>query len=555
MKISKHFVTVGTRRVHYLRAGQGPALAMLHASPCSSKVMRPLMAIFGRRFTCLAFDTPGFGLSDPLPIAQPTVEDFADALAETLSALGIAQAASYGRHTGASIAVEFAARHPDRCAMALADGFAVFPRAYTDEELAAYLEPIVPQWDGGHLLRLWFRYRDQHVFWPWNKHQDANRSDTDVPDLDFLHRGVVEMLQAGDGYRVGYAAPFRHRALGVVPDLKVPVCFGNRPGDSMYLTRHLYPSGVWMAEVPREFEPASAHELSLLERHPATAPVPAPVPCQSLPDRLTETYVDFDGAQLAVRRAGEGLPGTPVLLLHHAPGSSRLYDQAMLAMGQQRPVVALDLPGHGESDPLPGNPQDHVSWMWAVRHVLDHLGIAQVHLWGHQGGAALACALAVHHPDCVRSVVLDAPLWVDEAQRERMLTHGIPDVLPSPEGAHWLRAWHHLRDAELWWSWFDRRLSQKKPQPSQIEPGHLNARVLEAMKQPESHAGAWRANWLYDWAGELPRVQAPRLCLSSERDTYAHLSLNPPAGLVAATACPADQHTDRLCQWWRSHDA
>ena len=79
------------------------------------------------------------------------------------------------------------------------NGFAVFAKAYSPSELEAYLEPIIPQWDAAHILRLWFRYRDQHVFWPWNKQFDANRSDTDVPDLDFLHRGVVELLQAGDG--------------------------------------------------------------------------------------------------------------------------------------------------------------------------------------------------------------------------------------------------------------------------------------------------------------------------------------------------------------------
>ena len=98
MKITRHFVTVGNRRVHYLRAGNGPAVAMLHACPVSAKVMRPLMKIFARRFTCLAFDMPGFGQSDKLPIAQPSVEDFADALADTLTALGIQKAASYGRH-------------------------------------------------------------------------------------------------------------------------------------------------------------------------------------------------------------------------------------------------------------------------------------------------------------------------------------------------------------------------------------------------------------------------------------------------------------------------
>jgi pimeloyl-ACP methyl ester carboxylesterase len=216
MKITKHFVTVGKRRVHYLRAGSGPAPAMLHASPCSAKVMRHLLPVFGERFTWFAFDTPGFGLSDKLAIPKPRIEDFADALAQTLVALGVEQVATYGRHTGASIAVEFAARHPQRCAMAFADGYAVFAKPYTHEQLERYLEPITPAWDGAHLLRLWFRYRDQHVFWPWNVQNAETRSDADVPNLDFLHRGVVELLEAGDDYRVGYAAPFRHRGLEVL---------------------------------------------------------------------------------------------------------------------------------------------------------------------------------------------------------------------------------------------------------------------------------------------------------------------------------------------------
>jgi pimeloyl-ACP methyl ester carboxylesterase len=553
MKITKHFVTVGQRRVHYLRAGHGPAVALLHASPCSSKVMRPLMEIFGQQFTCFALDTPGFGLSDPLPIDSPSVEDFADALADTLSALGIEKVATYGRHTGASIAVEFAARHPQRCSMALADGFAVFAKAYSPAELEAYLEPIVPQWDAGHLLRLWFRYRDQHVFWPWNKQSDAQRSDTDVPDLAFLHRGVVELLQAGDGYRVGYAAPFRHRALGVVPDLKVPVCFGNRPGDSMYLTRHLYPAGVWMSDVPREFEAASAHELGLLAQHPAPSHVPDAPACQALPHRLTEAYVDFEGAQLAVRSMGALSDDTPVLLLHHSPGSSRVYETEMLALGPHLPVLALDLPGHGESDALPDNPQDHGTWVRAVCQVLDHLGVAKVHLWGHQGGAALACALAVQCPQRVATVSLDAPLWVDAAMRDTMLEHGIPDVHPSWEGVHWLRAWHHTRDAELWWPWFDRRMAQRKRQPSQIDPVRLNLSVLEAMKQPDSYAAAWRANWSFDWVAQLPRVKAPLQCITADNDTYAHLGLNPPAPFKPAQAVPKAHHLDALRQWWQTH--
>ena len=50
MNVTKHFVTVGNRRVHYHRAGEGPAVALLHASPCSAKVLRQPLEAFAMRF-------------------------------------------------------------------------------------------------------------------------------------------------------------------------------------------------------------------------------------------------------------------------------------------------------------------------------------------------------------------------------------------------------------------------------------------------------------------------------------------------------------------------
>lgn len=514
MRITKHFVTVGRRRVHYLRAGSGPTLALLHASPCSAKVLRPLMPIFGEKFTCLAFDTPGFGLSDKLDLAAPSVEDFADALAETLDALGVKRVATYGRHTGASIAVEFAARHPERCAMALADGFAVFPRRYTDEELDRYLEPIVPVWDGGHLIRLWFRYRDQHVFWPWNNQTAAARSDADVPSADFLHRGVVELLEAGNDYRIGYAAPFRHRALDVIPDLRVPVCFGNRPGDSMYLTRGLYPSSAWQEEIPREFEAATHAERELLTRNVGDVPPPAPR-CAPLPGRTTTDYVD----QMLVRSSGD-LRETPLLILHHAPGSSALYDDLVKAMS---PAFAVDLPGHGESDPLPGNRQTVSAWTGAVEQVLQSLGIREMRIYGHSTGAAVGLELAHRLGRRVRGVVLDAPGFLGDEERASLPAIYAPPVEPTSDGTHWLRAWHHLRDSELWWPWFERtHLNVRRTEP-RIDPQSLTVRVREAMKQPESYEAAWRAGLSYDWRERLSSLQVPVLKIAAPQDVFAHL--------------------------------
>lgn len=524
MKITKHFVTVGSRRVHYLRAGHGPAVALLHSSPCSAKVLRPIMEVFGERFTALAFDTPGFGMSDKLAIAAPSVEDFADAQAETLAVLGVDHVATYGRHTGASIAVEFAARHPERCAMALADGFAIFARAYTDAELDAYLEPIVPTWDGAHLLHLWFRYRDQHAFWPWNNQTAAGRSDADIPDLDFLQRGVIELLEAGDDYRIGYAAPFRHRALGVIPDLKVPVCFGTRPGDSMHKTRSLVPTTAWSEVLPREVDAATLAERALLERHPARGTPPPAPRCAAMPGRITTDFVEIDGAQVLVRSVGDIGSGTaPLLLLHHAPGSSMLYDALLAEIGKSRPVLAFDLPGHAESEALPGNPQTIAAWVATATKVLAHLGIDHLFVYGHNGGAAVAVELARSLGDRVKGITLDAPLFISDSDRARLPTDYAPAVEPTWEGAHWLRAWHHVRDSELWWPWFERTRRNVRPGPSNIDPAHLTLRVREAMKQPASYQPAWRANVGYAWREALAAVTCPVLLLAAPEDTFAHL--------------------------------
>jgi pimeloyl-ACP methyl ester carboxylesterase len=544
MYITRHFVTVGTRRVHYLRAGSGPAVALLHASPCSAKVMRPIMQVFGEKFTCLTFDTPGFGLSDKLPIAQPSIEDFADALAETLDALGVEHVATYGRHTGASIAVEFAARHPERCAMALADGYAVFAQRYTDEQLDRYLEPLKPAWDGAHLLRLWFRYRDQHVFWPWNNQTAAARSDADVPDLEFLHRGVVELLEAGDDYRIGYAAPFRHRALDVLPDLKVPVCFGNRPGDSMYLTRSLYPPSAWTEVMPREFAAAARAECAILARHPARGTPPRPPRCTSLPGRSTTDYVDIGGTQVLVRSVGrfDG-SAVPLLVLHHAPGSSALYDSLLL---ETSPALALDLPGHGESDPLPGNPQDVPTWTATVERLMNQLHIEALRVYGHNGGAAVAVELAHRLGRRVRGIALDAPCFLNDEDRARLPSRYAPPVTPVWEGSHWLRAWHHLRDSELWWPWFERTHRAARTAEPRIDPQALTLRVRESMKQPASYQAAWEASVGYAWRERLAALGVPVLVMAAQQDVFAHLM---PGTVVEDTAA---SRARALQNWWKA---
>jgi pimeloyl-ACP methyl ester carboxylesterase len=82
----------------------------------------------------LAVDLPGHGRSGGAPLA--TVEAMADWIVGVLDAAGVQQAALVGHSMGSLVAVECAARHPDRIAKIALVGTA-FPMKVSDELLNA----------------------------------------------------------------------------------------------------------------------------------------------------------------------------------------------------------------------------------------------------------------------------------------------------------------------------------------------------------------------------------------------------------------------------------
>ena len=48
-------------KLHYLTAGRGPALILLHGYAETSRMWRPIIPILAKRFTVIAPDLPGIG--------------------------------------------------------------------------------------------------------------------------------------------------------------------------------------------------------------------------------------------------------------------------------------------------------------------------------------------------------------------------------------------------------------------------------------------------------------------------------------------------------------
>jgi pyruvate dehydrogenase E2 component (dihydrolipoamide acetyltransferase) len=116
---------------------------------------------------------------------------------------------------------------------------------------------------------------------------------------------------------------------------------------------------------------------------------------------------EVDGLRVRYARRGPE-QGTPVLFLHGFGGDLGNWLFNLDAVAEAAPVIALDLPGHGQSTPrLPGTRLADLAGF--VAHFLDALGVAKAHLVGHSMGGAIAARLALDAPARVASLTLVNP--------------------------------------------------------------------------------------------------------------------------------------------------
>lgn len=221
------------RLLHCRAAGSGGVpLLLIHASPGSAAALVPLLRALATDRLVLAFDTPGNGASEPLPLDAPAIGDYADALAAALEALGIEQVDVWGSHTGADIGLELALRYPRRVRALAMDGVALFDVAFREAIVPRYLLPLEPEQHGLHLLRAWHMSRDMVLYWPWCEHTAAAVRPT-ASSPAALHELALDLMQSGATYARAYRAAFFYPLEERLPLAKLPVLFTDTAGDPL----------------------------------------------------------------------------------------------------------------------------------------------------------------------------------------------------------------------------------------------------------------------------------------------------------------------------------
>ena len=125
-------------------------------------------------------------------------------------------------------------------------------------------------------------------------------------------------------------------------------------------------------------------------------------------------FLEVHGVKIHYVREGSG---EPVVLIHGLYSSARMNWEApgiFALLAKDHDVIALDLPGHGESD----KPNDAAAYgdqmVEDVALLMDHLHVAKAHIVGYSLGGLIALKFIVEHPDRVLSGTLGGMGWMKE---------------------------------------------------------------------------------------------------------------------------------------------
>ena len=238
------------------------------------------------------------------------------------------------------------------------------------------------------------------------------------------------------------------------------------------------------------------------------------------PPAITKAYAQTAHGQVHYAETGDG---APLLLMGETPRGWRTFERLILLLARNRRVIALDLPGLGDSHPLP-EPMSVAAVAACVADFIVALGLPRADVFGMHTGNKIAAALAADRPERIDRLVLAGQthsLTPEKDDRNAGLdgfAAAYAEADDSADGA--LRAWLRTKLA-IDAAWWPEALLAGEAAPRAIE---LAAeKVIDLLRGRRSAAGIYRAVFDFDLAAVVACIPARTLVLEFTTPEEAHL--------------------------------
>ncbi|CDZ93302.1 alpha/beta fold hydrolase [Pseudomonas saudiphocaensis] len=224
MTVRKTYVDVADGQIHlrYVAGQQRIPTIFLHQTASSSAMYQAVMEQLTDLAPLYALDTPGFGGSYHPP-RTPTTDYYVAALLQAIDALGIDQFNLFGHHTGAALACQMAAQHPQRVRRLAMIG----PVQLTEQERSLWrdssVKPLTIDAQATHLAEVWQRVThldQQPIAYP--------------PSVALATREAIDTLIAGDRWHEAYAAVFEQNFPAWLARVECPLLLICGDGDVLH---------------------------------------------------------------------------------------------------------------------------------------------------------------------------------------------------------------------------------------------------------------------------------------------------------------------------------
>jgi len=551
--LTRHFVTVGERQLHYRRMGSGPALVMIHRLPRSSADLVSFMQDAAQHFTVIAPDLAGYGNSWQLFLTSsaggmkiPTIMDYVDDIDEMLKEIGVQRAFVYGEHIGAMAALQLAIRDPKRVAGAVLNGLVVtMTEADKTEARASYNLPFEPRADGSHWPWLWSSLREENLFYPpWTK-TAAARLEEDMPPPEKLQARLLQFLaegrnpfdnarhlsagrkrtfttgRLGRGYGMGYLAALDFKPIPHLANLAPPTLI---TGTKLFqkdvaLARVATKSAVVEVKQAESLTDARAQALAFFAPLAGKVPPPPPAPtAKPIAGGLWSDFITIPGGQIYATM-NDDVPTVPLIIAHDAGGSVATVEPVIRSVVGRRTVLAFDLPGAGESeDTLAKENLEIDHYAEVIRTILNTFGLIQVDFFGLRGGGFVGLDLALKDKSLVRRLIMASLSQHDGDDLAQMEANVAPDLSPQWHGGHLLQAWHQVRDQALYYPWFDRTRTHVVKREPQLDVNALHTRTCSLLKAGDNYRAAALAQARYRTYEKLAQSPVPTVIGTTKWD-------------------------------------